>query len=1452
MHKLLQNNFLKPLFLLGVLLPVWLFAQPVIHTVTPNRTTIGKFEKLELAVTLSATYNNPYEHGQVSLKAVFISPSGVQYFMDGFYFQDYEITSPNVLVATGPPGWRIRFSPDQTGLWYYYVVVADATGGSSFATQQFTCTESSRKGFITKNGSRLQYSNGETFHPIGTNIAWQWWWDGWAEYENWIDALAENGGNFTKLTMAPWIFEIEWTETGVGQYTQRQNRAWVLDWVFDQLIEKDIYCMLNPMIHDELQLGSWTGWDVNPYNQDNGGPCSSPQDFLVNETAIFRYKQKLRYINARWGYSPQVAMWEQLSEADNTGLWDNYSSQTVSWLNTMTAYMNGRDIYHRPVSSAFAIPQHDTQYWGNSNTGLTQQHIYAFIPDLEMKIYNFTKDYLGRWNKPSMVGEFALGHDVDQITELDPQGVAFHNVVWSSLFSGAAGSAMSWWWDNYLYPNNLFDHFKAPSDFLKEIDVDISQLEAVVPLCTTAGNEDIFVDPDFNNDNTEAPENQFTFEPSGLMYPTELYLGRKLYGSLFGNRRNPPIFTVNYTRDGNFKVKTGTVYLSKLKIKIDGVTVFNQSVGSNNTYGVPVSIGEHVIRVENSGTGILGIDNYQFINYAPQLRSFVLKNDTYAAGWMQNKKYNWQYLNQFGTPFPVNNGKIYLDFDNHGVFDVYWYNQDAVLDSVQTIFNTEGDLVLDAPAIVWDGAFEAKFISPVEVHFAATPLIGDAPLDVQFTDESINAGGAIDSWHWDFGDGSASTEQNPIHTYNTPGIYSVSLEIIAGQFSNSFTKENLIEVTQAIVAEFTADTTLALPGESIQFTDLSLGDPTSWLWNFGDNTLSFAENPVHVFLQPGFYTVSLFAQDGPDGDVETKTDYIQVLPPLVVAFTANETMAVVNDEIQFTDLSTGSPTYWSWDFGDGSGSANSNPVKQFNQPGTYSVSLTAGNDYFQGSMVKENFISIFDLLSADFMADTLVLWVGSSLQFTDLSFGNPTSWNWSFGDGTTSNLQHPTYAWSSAGFYTISLEVTDPVQSDIIVKENYIFVKDTLDAEFTATSTNVIFGNWAHFTDLSKGNPTSWFWQFGDGFSSNQENPLHKYKFAGNFTVRLTVMSNDSSDVEIKENYIHVLPKLVANFYADTLYALPGEQIHFYDMSPGNPTNWYWDFGNSTNNNQQNPFTTYENPGNYSVTLIVVNEFQGDTLLKENYINIIEPVVANFTVSPFESRIGEEVHFTDLSTGFPNQWEWWLGNGDTSYIKNPVTVYYEPGFYDITLIAKNEFLSDTLTIDEFLYILPPFYSQNVLLRQGWSGISTFVQPLYPAIGEIMAPVGDALFFAVNEQGIYSPALNINTLGNWDTHEGLVIFMNQPTTLTIEGYEKINNNITLSQGWSMFPIFSPCSHAATQVFEVLDEDLKVIKEIGSYKVYWPEMGIFTLDTLQSGAMYQIYLNETRDFAFPTCD
>ncbi len=1434
-----------------VMISGFVYANPQIHTITPNTENVELFTKFELRVTLSATYSNPYDYNQVRLKGYFTSPSGEQTIWDGFYMQDYEMTQPDVLVPSGPPQWRIRFSPDETGTWTYFVRIWDETGFEHSENLQFTCTPSNRKGFVSRNGNRMVHQNGVTFLGIGTNMAWQDWSTGFTDYEDWLDELAENGGNFTKLTMAPWNFEIEWKQTGVGQYDERQNRAWTLDWVMDMLMEHEIYCQLNPMIHAELRVGM--KWHDNPYSDQNGGPCHEPQNFFVNTEAIRLYKQKLRYINARWGYSPQVISWEQLSEADNTGLYSSFYDQTLLWSNIMTEYMGEVDRYNRPCSNGYAIPQHDPGYWGNPQTGFTQLHVYDFIPDLEMKIYNFSRNYMETWNKPFLTGEFALGHDPSEIYQYDPDGIAFHNTVWSSMFSGSFGTAMSWWWDNYLYPNDLYDHLKAVSDFRGTIDKDISQLEPAVLLSTSADYDMLEIDPDYNNDGGKAPENYFHFEPSGLLSPTELYLGEYLYGSFYNTRRNPPTFKVNYTQDGEFKVKVGNLALfSKLRIRLNGNTIFNQNVSTNSLYSVFIPAGEHEIKVDNSSTGAMKINEYEFHEYAPTLRTFVFKDEEYAAGWMQNRRYNWHYLNYNGIPGPVEDGKIYPGFETNGTYEIAWYNQDAQLDSMQTIIFTGDEMVIDAPDILWDGAFEITFIAPVQHAFSADPVSGYLPLAVQFTDESTVFGTQIDEWYWDFGDGNTSTSQNPQHIYQQEGVYSVSLEIVADGYSITLAKENLIEVIQPLVADFTSDTTIAVPNESIQFYDLSLGDPNSWMWSFGDNTLSFARNPQHLFEDPGLYSISLLVQNQNGSDIVTKSNYIQIILPLATAFSVDKGVSTVGGEIQFIDNSTGNPDWWHWDFGDGTVSNQQNPAKAYTYSGNFSVNLVSGNQFFQDSLFMEDLITILEPLDADFFAQPLSVWQGDEVQFSDLSSGNPDTWYWEFGDGNHAAVQHPGHVYTNGGFYSVSLVISDTLQADSIVKENYIHVRDTLDADFVADTTVITKGEKVYFNDVSKGDPESWFWLFGDGFASSLQNPAHRFKFASDFTVTLQVSRNDSTDVEIKSEFIKVLPHLVAGFAVDTIYAIPGEMIHFTDKSTGNPDAWIWDFGDATVGTGQNPVKSYAYPGSYSVTLMASNDWLSDTLVKENLIHIIEPLEAGFSLNPYEGKIGEEIAFIDQTTGFPDHWEWWFGNGDTAYVQNPATVYYEPGFYDVSLIAGNEFFSDTLVLDDVLHIEPPYYSQDIPISEGWSGISTYVQPVFSDVTEIFAPMLESLSYAMNQQGIYIPDLGINTIQFWDVSQGMIVYTIQPDTLTIAGYSVVDNEMSLPAGWSFLPVISPCAHQTDQLKSVVGENLKVIKEIGGNKVYWPEMFIETLNIIRPGEMYLIYMESEKDFTFPACD
>lgn len=259
-------------------------------------------------------------------------------------------------------------------------------------------------------------------------------------------------------------------------------------------------------------------------------------------------------------------------------------------------------------------------------------------------------------------------------------------------------------------------------------------------------------------------------------------------------------------------------------------------------------------------------------------------------------------------------------------------------------------------------AFVVKIGLPTEpgvpsAAFSASPLSGPAPLAVQFTDQST---GNITSWHWDFGDGSTSTEQNPIHTYTSPGVYTVTLTVSGPGGSDTETKPNYITVNHpAPTADFTASPTSGTAPLAVQFTDQSTGDIMAWDWLFGDGHKSGARHPLHTYESAGTYTVSLTVT-GPGGsDTETKPDYISVsTPPPVANFSASPLSGVAPLTVSFTDQSTGEITAWLWDFGDGSTSTQQNPTHTYDTPGTYTVTLTVTGPGGSDSFSRANYITV--------------------------------------------------------------------------------------------------------------------------------------------------------------------------------------------------------------------------------------------------------------------------------------------------------------------------------------------------------------------------------------------------------------------------------------------------------------------------------------------------------------
>jgi len=219
--------------------------------------------------------------------------------------------------------------------------------------------------------------------------------------------------------------------------------------------------------------------------------------------------------------------------------------------------------------------------------------------------------------------------------------------------------------------------------------------------------------------------------------------------------------------------------------------------------------------------------------------------------------------------------------------------------------------------------------------------------------------------------------------------------------------------------------------------------------------------------------------------------------------------------VNFQDASTGSPTSWSWDFGNGNTSTAQNPTVSYFTPGTYTVRLTATNASGSNTLTRTAYINVYEPPTVNFSASTTSGCFPMPVQFTDLStagVGNTnTTWSWDFGDGQTSTQQNPFITYANSGNYTVTLRVTnDKGCTRIVSRPNYISVNPGVDASFTNTQATVCRAPATiTFTNTSIGpGVLSYQWLFGDGNTSALQNPVHSYTTAGNYTLSLTASNS--------------------------------------------------------------------------------------------------------------------------------------------------------------------------------------------------------------------------------------------------------------------------------------------------------------------------------------------------------
>jgi len=499
-------------------------------------------------------------------------------------------------------------------------------------------------------------------------------------------------------------------------------------------------------------------------------------------------------------------------------------------------------------------------------------------------------------------------------------------------------------------------------------------------------------------------------------------------------------------------------------------------------------------------------------------------------------------------------------------------------------------------------------IIPV-ANFRSNVTEGYTPLTVQFTDLSEN----VTEWNWEFGDGDTSSEQDPVHTYSATGTYEVSL--IANNENGTDSKLATITIHEqpdgAIpVANFTSNVTDGFAPLTVQFTDLSQ-NATEWDWNFGDGDTSTQQNQMHTFSVAGNYNVNLTVSN--ENSTSSKLATINVHEQIVVIpvanFTSNVTDGFAPLTVQFTDSSKNA-TEINWNFGDGDTSTDHDPVHIYSTVGNYSVNLTVSNENGTSSKLATITVqkqSAGTLPVANFTSNTTEGYAPLTVQFTDLS-ENTTEWKWDFGNGETSTDQNPVHTFSEAGIYKVNLTVNNENGTSSKLtssKLNTITILQPIFpvANFTSNLTEGYTPLTVQFTDLSE-NATMINWNFGDGDTSTEKNPMHLYSAAGNYNVNLTVNNENGSSSKLATITIlqTILP--VANFISNLTEGYVPLTVQFTDLSE-NVTEWEWDFGDGSTSREQEPVHTFSEAGNYSVNLTADNDNGTSTKTSKVIVNEI-------------------------------------------------------------------------------------------------------------------------------------------------------------------------------------------------------------------------------------------------------
>ncbi len=672
------------------------YVAPKLVSVTAEDSAVEKFAKFESSVKFTGTYQNPFDPDDIRLDAIVTSPTGKQFTVPGY-------------LHSQPDHWKIRFAPNETGTWTYVIKVTNPKGSDESREYKFECIASHLKGPIHVDKSDehyFRYDNGDFCYPIGENIGWLA--DPEINYPIFFSKMDDAKANWARVWMSRWGWlsieekEDEYGGHGLGWYSLENAKR--LDRVLDSAEQNGVYVQLVLNYHGQFSSTVNPNWDDNPFNVKQGGFLKSGGEVFTNESAKRLFRNRYRYIVARWGYHSAIMGWELFNEVSQTDDFDKQKKIVGDWHEEMAAFIHSLDFSKHLVTTSFSDEARDKK-----DIDYTQIHCY-------------NKDYIGSvqlladsyypFKKPVFFGEIG---DPDGYAD-DTEGVAMHQWMWTSVAQPQGACAMGWTWDSYVDPDDLYRVFTPVVNFAKNLDRAEYKLDQNAKVVINSSSKN-YSDLSFGPVLGWEPSTESTFDVGNDGVVTHLKgLSSFFQGPNHPEMRVEPIFNLHCLSTCQFIIDIGQVssygasfamYLDgNLSIQKDFPTRPNRrEIKINSTFSIPLTPGQHQVRISGTKGDWFLVNKITIKNYGLPAKVIGVAGQQGAVLWVTNPQYSSEQYYKGIHPQSVGGISLNVQGLQDGQYQIeFWDTYKGIIISKFNAFTENGKIDFSIPSFDKDMA----------------------------------------------------------------------------------------------------------------------------------------------------------------------------------------------------------------------------------------------------------------------------------------------------------------------------------------------------------------------------------------------------------------------------------------------------------------------------------------------------------------------------------------------------------------------------------------------------------------------------------------------------------------------------------------------------------------------------------------------------------------------------